>query len=388
MLEKQLTDWTSDDILRLVQNAVPEGISLDYKASLPGGTDEERKEFLADASSFANTLGGLMVFGIEDERDSNGRATGIPKGVIGVSATNIDAEIGRLQAMARDGVEPPISNIVFKAIEVPGKGRVLVARVSQSLNAPHMVAFKRSSRFFKRTSTGKYQLSRTEIMNAFQQGTDFLTKLASYRQTRVGLLANGDSAIPLPEGPRVILHLLPLSPEARVDVLELFNNMAKNDSINPIITTWRQERINFAGYLSYADKRGYVQVYRNGRIEAVSANLVSASTGEEKWVPSLSFEDAILGAVRRYAETLVRLGVEFPIAVGLTLVGAKGYVFANRGYAELPQPLDSNLYLCDDVFLESLDNIDVALKPVFDSLWQAGGYPGSIYYKDGRWVGK
>lgn len=164
--------------------------------------------------------------------------------------------------------------------------------------------------------------------------------------------------------------------------------MAKNDSINPIITTWRQERINFAGYLSYADKRGYVQVYRNGRIEAVSANLVSASTGEEKWVPSLSFEDAILGAVRRYAETLVRLGVEFPIAVGLTLVGAKGYVFANRGYAELPQPLDSNLYLCDDVFLESLDNIDVALKPVFDSLWQAGGYPGSIYYKDGRWVGK
>ena len=42
----------------LVRDGVEERRRLEYKRALPGGTDDEKKEFLADTSSFANAAGG------------------------------------------------------------------------------------------------------------------------------------------------------------------------------------------------------------------------------------------------------------------------------------------------------------------------------------------
>ena len=43
-------------------------MSINY----PWGSDQEKEEFLADVSSFANTMGGDLIYGIEEEN-------GIPK---------------------------------------------------------------------------------------------------------------------------------------------------------------------------------------------------------------------------------------------------------------------------------------------------------------------
>jgi hypothetical protein len=47
-----------DEIDSLVENEVREGKTLEYKEKLAGSTDSEKKEFLADVSSFANAAGG------------------------------------------------------------------------------------------------------------------------------------------------------------------------------------------------------------------------------------------------------------------------------------------------------------------------------------------
>src|SRR2546422_806415 len=47
----------------LVTNAVLEGRRLEYKEELPGTGDGERREFLADASSFANAGGRDRFYG-------------------------------------------------------------------------------------------------------------------------------------------------------------------------------------------------------------------------------------------------------------------------------------------------------------------------------------
>lgn len=52
------------DLLALISNAVSEGRTIDYKRELPGNSDGEKKEFLADVSSFANTSGGDLIFGL------------------------------------------------------------------------------------------------------------------------------------------------------------------------------------------------------------------------------------------------------------------------------------------------------------------------------------
>lgn len=43
---------------------------LDYKRDLPGDKDAEKKEFLADVTSFANAGGGDIVFGIVEDADA------------------------------------------------------------------------------------------------------------------------------------------------------------------------------------------------------------------------------------------------------------------------------------------------------------------------------
>jgi predicted HTH transcriptional regulator len=82
MLQKPLKAIAVDDVLRLVLDGVPEARTLEYKRALPGGSDADRREFLADVASLANAAGGDLIFGVEGGRDergkSNGHAAGAP----------------------------------------------------------------------------------------------------------------------------------------------------------------------------------------------------------------------------------------------------------------------------------------------------------------------
>jgi hypothetical protein len=52
------------DLQALVDNRVVENRRLDYKETLPGSTDEERKKFLADVDAMADASGGDIYYGI------------------------------------------------------------------------------------------------------------------------------------------------------------------------------------------------------------------------------------------------------------------------------------------------------------------------------------
>src|ERR1700730_9434315 len=103
MLPIRLAEATKEDVLALLSNEVTEDRSLDYKQALPGNADAERKEFLADVSSFANAAGGDIVFGVVEQR-VDGRQTGVPEAVPGIPNLNADAEKLRLDNMVRDGI--------------------------------------------------------------------------------------------------------------------------------------------------------------------------------------------------------------------------------------------------------------------------------------------
>ena len=78
MISKSFSEIEAADITYLVHEAVPEGRTLEYKETLPSNSDNDKKEFLADVSAFANAAGGDLIYGISEQRDENGRPTGIP----------------------------------------------------------------------------------------------------------------------------------------------------------------------------------------------------------------------------------------------------------------------------------------------------------------------
>ena len=58
VLNKPLEAIEENDLQALVDNQVAERKTIEYKESLPGNADGDKKEFLADVSSFANASGG------------------------------------------------------------------------------------------------------------------------------------------------------------------------------------------------------------------------------------------------------------------------------------------------------------------------------------------
>ena len=61
--------WAKEDLQRLIDEGVEENWQLDYKSSL--ALNKERKtEIAKDVSAFANSGGGIIVYGIcEDEQN-------------------------------------------------------------------------------------------------------------------------------------------------------------------------------------------------------------------------------------------------------------------------------------------------------------------------------
>jgi len=64
MVPKQFGDIKKSDIDALLATGVAEGRTIEYKLTLPGNTDQDKKEFLADISSFANAAGGDLLYGV------------------------------------------------------------------------------------------------------------------------------------------------------------------------------------------------------------------------------------------------------------------------------------------------------------------------------------
>jgi predicted HTH transcriptional regulator len=73
---------------------VAESRVLDYKERLPGDSDADKREMLADVTAFANSAGGDLIYGVKERRKCG--ATGEPEAVVGLP------DIGYQGPMASD----------------------------------------------------------------------------------------------------------------------------------------------------------------------------------------------------------------------------------------------------------------------------------------------
>ena len=108
MINKPFDQIDKDEIVNLISNEVREGRMLDYKETLPGNSDSDKMEFLADVSSFANAAGGCILYGVRERRDEDGKPTGMPESADGLEAVNVDSEILRLESSIRTGLDPRV----------------------------------------------------------------------------------------------------------------------------------------------------------------------------------------------------------------------------------------------------------------------------------------
>ncbi len=140
----QITALTKESLSEFLSNKIPEGGHLDYKLKLPDNKDKGYKEFLKDITSFANSVGGNIIIGVNEPKENSEISLsdfGIEEGV----------EIAHnLERVATTSVEPPISGLKIVAVQVSDEKHCIVVHVPPSLSKPHMVNHKGHRTFYIR----------------------------------------------------------------------------------------------------------------------------------------------------------------------------------------------------------------------------------------------
>lgn len=386
MIPVAIDDITADHIRALVTNGVREGRTIEYKQSLPGATDSEKKEFLADVSSFANASGGDLVYGMD-------ATEGVPTGAIGLQGATLDQEMLRLEGMIRDAIAPRILGLRMKPIAGLDSGPALLLRIPRSWSGPHMVTFKGSSRFFTRSSAGKVQMDVDELRSAFALAGDLPKRIRSWRDERLSRILANETPIPLHDPSLLVLHLVPVQSLHSAPTLAVIDLVSKSGQLGPIGVGGGNRRVNLDGLAMCAeshDRRlrfaGYAQTFRSGCIESVFSGFAqSDGKGGPPSIPSQAYEKWTLEAVAGYIRALNELSIGFPMVVMLSMMGVKGAVFAvERGMDARPQPLDRDPLLLPEIIIEEAPrDLPRLMRPMFDAAWNAGGLYHSFNY-DGK----
>lgn len=394
LYDKPLDSLTEEDIQRLITEGVQEGKQLEYKEALPGNGYDDKKEFLADVSSLANSAGGDIVFGIREQRDANGKTTGVPASPLtGIEGMNLDFEVRRLESLLRDTVKPRILGINFKEIPLSNGNAVLVLRVPRSWTPYHVVDFQGHWRFYSRNAAGKYPMDVTEVRNAIVMSDTLAQRLQEFRLERLAKIAAGETPVPLMAGAKVVLHIMPLSmmdPTRRIDVAKV-----KPQEVPPLNGGVGDYLLNVDGRLTFTggmESTGYAQIFRSGAIEAVDASMLHPWNGDRRTIPSVLFEREIVEATGKYLRLVGNQGVGAPAVLSLSLLGVKGYTMAvnpQRFPFGGGSPVDRDDLILPETVVEDLStSADQVLKPSFDILWNACGWPRSLNYdENGVWRG-
>lgn len=397
MLNKKINTITLDDVKSLIDNSVCENKNLDYKKELHLDTDAEKKEFLADISSFANSTGGDIIFGIEEDDVDK-----IPINITGIPYDNEDKMIRRLEDFIRQSIQPVILNIEYQIIRIDEQSCILIIRIPQSLIAPHRVEFKGHNKFFTRNNKGKYQMDVSELRIAFNSGLDLDKRIENFKLDRYYQLLSNKYNKLTADLPIFVIHYIPLSS---------FNN---NAGLLPL-TKIKDEMNNCSskalgfGYEKNICIDGISIEYKNGCSSAIAKYktngiIEKASTiffrKQHEFVDVcpkkiidyingyqlLNYMISDLKEIKRYYE---KVNINSPLLICCSLLNAVGFTIPVRDWHEVLNTIDREILCVSNLYIEDLKkNEEDILKPIFDSIWNACGYECCpAYDENGKFIG-
>lgn len=380
LLDVPLDRIDESHLQRLISTKAAELLYIEYKSTTYGGNDQQRREFLADISSFANTVGGDLVIGMTE-------IGGVPTG-FNPFPVYPDGELLRLDDMARSGLQPLISDLKTSVVPISAGGYVIVVRIPRSFNAPHRVIFTKSNRFYVRSSVSprKIEAGVDELRRLFTEAPQLAERIRNFRVDRVAKIAVGETPVPLAAGRHFVMHVVPYSAFdfhrslSLAEVERQWTHFPPPARRQP--THWY---INFDGFLGLSNaeeaatrQHSYVQVFRSGIIEAVT----TVSEGRNGVISTTHLDAITVRYARLYAASLHGCGVNPPMAILVSLLlGLEQASFITQIgqglFPDTPVPADRQQLHFVEGILEAIpandQNCARVLRPTLDHIANAAG---------------
>ncbi len=141
---RPVSEWDVSDLDVLIQTEEPECLTLEYKSSPAlGKTPDQKRELSKDISAFANSAGGILIYGMAEDGS-------IPRTDGGVDGGVLSKEW--LENVIRSHIHPRIGNLVIRPIPLlapatPGHIAYVLNIPQATTGAPHQA---NDHRYYKR----------------------------------------------------------------------------------------------------------------------------------------------------------------------------------------------------------------------------------------------
>jgi hypothetical protein len=386
MIGKHINDIVLSDLHALVGNAC-ERYNLEFKSTLLIDTKSDRKEFLADVSSFANASGGDVIYGVEE---IGGKASAAP----GIPVSDPDKTSLAVEELIRNGIEERIEVAVRQFEISPGRFIVLI-RVYEGMAKPHQVSFAGTSKYYARGNAGKYQLNQSQITEAFKASLERKNHISQFFTERFNQIAQRNSPVPMHPYGLVALILIPSGAFGQQPGFDITRQ--ENKLLPPMGGGGHSFSFNGDGLLSssgydHSRRDAYLQIRKNGILETVNSGVCCSFAGQNTLPVSESYnyEKVLVDCLTGYLIHYDRLGVAFPVSAQVALLNCKDHWLnwpGNRNAFQRNTPLLTDRLVSDDmVIYSSKTDVPRLLKPFFDTVWNHAGWERSYNFDDnGQW---
>jgi hypothetical protein len=171
MLPRHPDTYTNDELRewlwRLIAERTEEGPRLDYKQTQGLETPNEKREIARDATSFLNTYGGTILYGVPEERNAGGRP--IPVSPYGMRP--VESFGSRVENLLLDSVRPSIPELRIRELPSPDDDEkvVYLLWVPESSVGVHMVESYSDHRYWKRGQYRSVEMTERDVDERYQR---------------------------------------------------------------------------------------------------------------------------------------------------------------------------------------------------------------------------
>ena len=161
-LEMLFNSLSSAEIAAFVTERRQEDLTLDFKLAPRNLDDKDERKVLARAiSGFANSGGGLIVWGVDARKD----ADGIDSATRAVPITDPKLFMSKLIQHGAAATSPPVPGVVHRLVEGP-EGPFALTYVPESDRGPHMAKLG-EDRYFQRSGDSFLKMEHPALADMF-----------------------------------------------------------------------------------------------------------------------------------------------------------------------------------------------------------------------------
>jgi len=392
MFNKSLDDINFEDIENLITQGVLEYQNLEYKKEVWGMSDSNKKEMLKDIVSMANSYGGYLIIGVEED-GQNGKATAI------VNIANAEGERDRILNTLFANIQPRIS-LKIKVLENNGVS-IIVINIPNSFRKPHIITFQGLNQFWIRHDRGKMLMTIDEIEDSVINTVNLTKNIDSFFKDRRNEIIRVGGA------PTMVIGVYPvLAEKEMVDISD--TQLREYLKTPPFIRsggadftfTYVIPQPSYNGLsIGGGNDRRKVELYRSGYLEGqvnLSGLLFNSTRQsippdpletEAPIIPSYAIIESLFSLARQAKQIYSYLGYDGQIFVSCSLfyiqnLGLRKYrPRAIGGFQDLARWRKDHLEIQPLVFTE-IDDVKIA-KTIGDRIWQSFGFENEPFF-DGR----